>query len=139
MFLADKNQCDLNPVLSSSYDHYSEEGVVATKDQDLITRELEGCQFSSRETFIYEAFMDHHATDLGFKDPFDALLESLFSSHQIISYYINSPTLPSEFSFLKEFLLLLLYFRHYLLINGMDNFILVLKLLEWLLWKFAFT
>jgi hypothetical protein len=42
MFLDDHNQYALTSVLSSPYDHYSEERVVATTNQDLITRELEG-------------------------------------------------------------------------------------------------
>jgi hypothetical protein len=86
-----------------------------------------------------EAFMDQHASDLGFKDPFAALLESYFSAHHKISGFISSPTLSGEYCFLKEFLLLMLHFRHYLLINGMGNIFLVLKSLEWYLWKSAFT
>jgi hypothetical protein len=44
-----------------------------------------------------------------------------------------------EYDSLKEFLSLLLYFFYYLLINGIYGIISILKLLEWLLWKFAFT
>jgi hypothetical protein len=38
MFLVDHNPYDVNPVLSLSYEHHSEEMIVATDDQDLITR-----------------------------------------------------------------------------------------------------
>jgi len=54
MFLYDHNQYALTLVLSSYYDHYSEERVVATNDQNLITRELEGYQFSSKEVVMDE-------------------------------------------------------------------------------------
>jgi hypothetical protein len=139
MFLVDHNQYVLNIVLSLSYDHYSEEGVVATDDQDLITRELEGYQFSSKEAFMDEVFMDQYVSDLGFKDPFAALMESYISDHLKISDFIYSSTLPGEYCFLKDFLSLLLYFSYYLLISDRDKIISVLKLLEWLLWKSSFT
>jgi hypothetical protein len=141
MFLADNDQYDLNHVLSSSCDHHFEEKVVATNDQNLITRRLEGYQFSSKDVVMDEQFfsIDQDIFYLGLKDPFAALLGSYFSSYQNISYYIYSPSLTGEFCFLKGFLLLLLYFRHYLLISGMDKIISVLKLLEWLIWKSAFT
>jgi hypothetical protein len=75
MFLADHNQYALNPTLSLSCDHYSEEGVVATDDQDLIIRELEGYQFSRKEAFMDEQLfsVDQYVSDLGFKDLVAAL------------------------------------------------------------------
>jgi hypothetical protein len=76
MFLVDNDQYDLNPVLSSSCDHDFEERVVATNDQDLITRELESHLFARREAFMDEAFIDQYFSDLGFKDPVAALMES---------------------------------------------------------------
>jgi hypothetical protein len=141
MFLADNDQYDLNHVLSSSCDHHFEEKVVATNDQNLITRRLEGYQFSSKDVVMDEQFfsINQDIFYLGLKDPFAALLGSYFSSYRNISDYIYSPSLTGEFCFLKGFLLLLLYFRHYLLISGMDKIISVLKLLEWLIWKSAFT
>jgi hypothetical protein len=42
MFLVDHNPYDVNPILSLSYEHHSEEMIVTTDDQDLITRELQG-------------------------------------------------------------------------------------------------
>jgi hypothetical protein len=83
--------------------------------------------------------VDQHASDLGFKDPFAALLESYVSDFMKISNCIISPILMGEYGFLKEFLSLLLHFSYYLLVSGKDKIISILKLLEWLLWKSAFT
>jgi hypothetical protein len=105
MFLVDNDQYDLNLVLSSSCDHDFEERVVATDDQDLITRGLEGYQFSSKEAVMDEQLfsMDQYVSDLGFKDPVAALMESYISNHLIISYFL-SPTFTGEYGFLKIFL-----------------------------------
>ena len=83
MFLANKYQYALNHVLSSSCDHHSEEKSVATDDQNLITRRLEGYQFSSKDVVMDEQwfFVDHHIFYLGFKDPFATLLGSYFSAY----------------------------------------------------------
>jgi hypothetical protein len=113
--------------------------MVATDDQDLITRELESHLFASREAFMDEALIDQYVSDLGFKDLVVALMESYGSEYVKISDLFYSSSLPGESSFLKEFLSLLLHFRHHLLINGMDKIFLVLKLLEWMLWNSAFT
>jgi hypothetical protein len=137
MFLDDHNQYVLNPTLPLYCDQYSEEGVVAIDDQDLITRELEGYQFSSRKTFMDEQLF--YVDQNSFKDSFVALLESYFSHHPKISNFINSPALLGEYCFLKEFLSLLLHFSYYLLVSGKDKIISILKLLEWLLWKSTFT
>jgi hypothetical protein len=76
MFLVDHNPHDVNPIFSLYNEHHSEEMIVVTDDQDLIIRELEGQQFSIKEIFIDEAFIDQHASDFSFKDPFIALMES---------------------------------------------------------------
>jgi hypothetical protein len=83
--------------------------------------------------------MDQHVSDLGFKDPVTALMELYISDHPKISDFFNSSTLPSEYCFIKEFISLLLHFRYHLLISDRDKVISVLKLLEWLLWKSAFS
>jgi hypothetical protein len=140
IFLVDHNQCVSNISFPLSYDHYSEEGVVATDDQDLITTELEGYQFSSREAVMNEQLfsVDQHFSDLGFKDLVAALMESYISNHLKISDFI-SPAFTGEYGFLKDFLSLLICFSYYLFISDRDKIISVLKLLEWLLWKSAFT
>jgi hypothetical protein len=139
MFLVDNDQYDLNLVLSSSCDHDFEERVVSTYDQYLITRELESHMFASREALMDEAFIDQYVSDFGFKDPVAALMESYFSDHLKVSDFIYLPALLGEYCFLKEFLPLLLHFRHHLLISGMDEIFSVLKLLEWMLRKSEFT
>jgi hypothetical protein len=99
MFLANHNHYNLNLIFSLSYDHYSEEGVVSIDDQDLITRELEGYRFSSKEAVMDEQifFVDQHVSDLGFKDPVSALMESYISYHLKVSYFIYSSTLLGEY------------------------------------------
>jgi hypothetical protein len=139
IFLADNDQYALNPFSSSYYEHQSEERVVVMDDQDLITRELEGHQYSNKEVIMDETFMDQHASDFSFKDPVAALMESYGSEYVKISDFFYSSSLPGEYCFLKEFLSLLLHFIHHLFISDMDEIFSVLKLLEWLLWKSAFT
>jgi hypothetical protein len=85
------------------------------------------------------SFLNQHDCDHGFEDPVAALLESYLSNSLKISDFIISPALVGEYDFLKEFLSLLLYFCYYQLISGRDEIISVMKLLEWLLWKFSFT
>jgi hypothetical protein len=123
-----------------SRDHYFKEEVVSPDDQDLLMKEQEGYQFSSKEAFMDEHFFpeDQHVSDLGFKDSFAALLESSFSDFLKISDFI-SPAFTGEYGFLKDSLSLLVYLCFYLLISDRDKIISVLKLLEWLLWKSAFT
>lgn len=83
MFLIDQNPYDVNPVLSSSCEHYSKEEVVMIDDEDLIIREQEGHQFSSREAVMFEQgfSMDQHVYDLSFKDLVTAFMESYFSEN----------------------------------------------------------
>jgi len=83
--------------------------------------------------------MDQHASNLGFKDPIAAYMESYVSYFMKISDYIISSIFMGEYSFLKEFMSLLLYFCYYSLINDIYGIISVLKLCEWLLWKASFT
>jgi hypothetical protein len=56
-----------------------------------------------------EAFMDQYVSDLGFKDPVAALMESYGSEYVKISDFFYSSSLPGESCFLKEFLSLLLH------------------------------
>ena len=84
-------------------------------------------------------FVDQHASDIGFKDPFAALLESYVSNFLKNSNCIISLILIGEYGFLKEFMSLLLHFCYDSLINDIDEIISIIKLLEWLLWKYAFT
>jgi hypothetical protein len=140
MFLVDHNPYDVRPFLSSSYEHHSEEMIVTTDDQDLITRGLEGYQFSSEEAIMdVQLFsMDQYVFHIGFKDPVVSLMESYISNHLIISYFL-SPAFTGEYGVLNFFLSWLICFSYYILINGMDKIISVLKLLEWMLWTFDFT
>ena len=141
MFLADHNPYDLNTVLSLSYKHHSEERVVVTNDQDMITIELEGHQSSNREAAIAERMfsMDQHVSYLCFKDRVAAFMESYIPENLKISYFLNLSTFPGEYDFLNEFLPLLLHFKHQLLISDKEKVSSILKLLEWLLWKPTFT
>jgi hypothetical protein len=140
MFLTDHNPCHLNIALSLSFEHYSEEEVVLIDDQDLITIELEGHQFSNKETVMIEQVfsMDHHVYDLGFKDPVATFMESYISENLKFSDVRSSQMFLGGYGFLNEFLSLLLHFRRHLLIGGMDEIISVLKLLGWMLWKSTF-
>jgi hypothetical protein len=142
MFLADHNPCHLNTALSSSYDHDSEERQIAIfYDHKLLSREQEIHQSSSKEVVMVEQVfsLDQHVYDLSFKDPVAAFMESYISENLKISDFLSSPMFPGEYGFLNKFLSLLLYFRYHLLIGVMDKIFSVLKLLEWLLWKSAFT
>jgi hypothetical protein len=69
MFLADHNPCHLNTALSSSFEHYSDEEILVIDDQDLISREQEDDQSSSRGTIMddQEFFVDQHVSDLLFQ------------------------------------------------------------------------
>ena len=74
-----------------------------------------------------------------FHDPLNEYIELHFSNTLEHAKLIFLSACPGEYGFLNEFLSLLLHFKHHLLINGIDEIISVLKLLEWLLWKFSFT
>ena len=83
--------------------------------------------------------LDQHVYDLSFNDPVAAFMESYISENLKISDFLILLMFPSEYGFLNKFLSLLLYFRYHLLISVMDKIFSFLKLLEWLLWKSAFT
>jgi hypothetical protein len=141
MFLADPNPYDVNHVLLSSCDHYSEEEVVVFDDHKLISREPEDDQSSSRgKVMVEQEFsVDQHFSDLGFKDPVVAFMESYIPENPKISDFLNSSAFPGEYGFLNDSLSLLLHVKHHLLISDKDEIISVLKLLGWLLWKSTFT
>jgi len=141
MFLADHNFCHLNTAISSSSEHYSEEEVVVFDDHKLISREQEGHKSCSRGTIINVQLFpkDQQVSDLSFKDPVAAFIESYILENLKVSDFFSLHMFPGEYSFLKEFLSLLLHFRYHLLINDKDKFYSVLKLLGWLLWKSVFT
>jgi hypothetical protein len=142
MFLNDHYQCDLKPFVPLSCDHHAgNEETAIVDDQELISKEKEGYLFASREAFMDEQLfsVDQHASDIGFKDPFAALLESYVSNFLKISNFIISLIPMGEYGFLKELMSLLLYLCYYSLISDIDEIILVIKLLEWLLWKSVFT
>ena len=48
MFSTDLYSYDVNPILSSYYEHYSQKEILMIDDQDLIVREQEGHHFFSR-------------------------------------------------------------------------------------------
>ena len=53
MFSTNIYSYDVNLVLSSYYEHYSQKEILMIADQDLIIREQEGHQFFSREAVIF--------------------------------------------------------------------------------------
>jgi hypothetical protein len=65
----------------------------------LVSREQEGHLFASRKEFMNEQLfsVDQHASNLVFKDPFAALLESYVSDFLKISNCIISPILMGEY------------------------------------------
>jgi hypothetical protein len=143
MFLADHNyQCDLNPVVPLSCDHHAENKETAiVDDQNLISREPEGCLFSSKEECMYEqlSFLNQQVSNHGLEDPIAAYMESYVSDCLKIPVFIISQVFMGKHVSLKEFLSLFSDLCYSLLISGMDGIPSVMKLLEWLLWKFSFT
>jgi hypothetical protein len=77
----------------------------------------------AREAFMDEKlfYVDQHASDLGFKDPVAAYMESYVSDFLKISDCIISPIFMGEYGFLKEFMSLLLYLCYYSLISDIDE------------------
>jgi hypothetical protein len=72
-------------------------------------------------------------------DPITIYMETYVSDFLKISNCIISLILMGEYGFLKELMLLLLYFYYYSLTSDIYEIILVIKLLEWVLWKSSFT
>ena len=122
---------DVNPILSSYYEHYSQKEILMIDDQDLIIREQEGHQFFSTEAVIFEQgfFVDQHVFDHGFKDPVAAFMDSYFSENPKISYFLRLPLFMGKYGFLKNFLSLLLHVKYHLLISDKDEISSVFKLL----------
>jgi hypothetical protein len=141
IFLSDHNQQNLSPIIQLSCDHYSEEETVTLDDQELLSKEQECHLFSNKGECMHchSSFLNQHDCDLGFEDTVVYLLESYLSYSLKISYFIISLELVGEYDSLKKFLSLLLYFCYYLLISAIDVIMSIVKLLEWLLWKFSFT
>ena len=141
MFSTDFNSYDVNPVLSSYYEHYSQREILMINDQDMIIREQEGHQFFSRESVIFQQgfFVDQHVFYHGFKDLVAAFMDSYFSDKLKISYFLRLPLFMGKYGFLKNFLSLLLHVKYHFLISDKDEIYLVFKLLGWMLWKSAFT
>jgi len=141
MFLVDYNLDVLNHAVQTSCDHLYEEEVVVLDDQELLMKEQGGHLFLSKGEFMQRQsfFLNQHVFEYGFEDPVAALLESYLSDFLKISHFIISLALRGEYDSLKMFLLLLPYLCYSLLISAIDEIISVIKLLEWLLWKSAFT
>jgi hypothetical protein len=124
-----------------SYGHYSEEETDTLDDQELFSKEQESHIFFSKGEGMHwqSSFLNQYDCDRSFEDPVLSLLESyLLYSLKILDFIISS-ALVGEYDSLKEILSLFLFSYYYLLISGIDGIISVMKLLEWLLWKFVFT
>jgi hypothetical protein len=141
MFLDDHSPCHLRIAPSSSAEHYSDEEIVVFDDHKLISREPESDHSSSKGTIMAEQefFVDQHVFDLPFKYLVAAFMESYFPENLEISNFFISHMFLGEYGFLNEFLSLLLHFINHVLIGDKDKVLSILKLLEWLLWKSAFT
>jgi hypothetical protein len=83
--------------------------------------------------------MSQNVFDLGFRDPVVSLMELYILDPLKISDFVYSSVFTSEYSFLKVYLSLLISFSYFLLSNDRDKVISVLRLLQWLLWKFVYT
>jgi hypothetical protein len=95
----------------------------------------------SKEAFIQGQlfFVSQNVFDLGFRDPVAALMELYISDPLKILDFVYSSVFTSEYSFLKVYLSLLISFSYFLLSSDRDKVILVLRLLQWLLWKYVYT
>jgi len=137
MFLADHNPCHLNTSLSSSSGHFSEEKVIMIDDQDLISREQEGDQSSSKGTIMVEQkaaidvklFPKHqHVSNISFNDPVEAFMELYLLKNLKVLDFFSLHMISGEYDFLKKFLSVLSHFKHHLLISDKDEIISILKL-----------
>jgi len=77
IFSVDPYSYDSNITLSSSSEYFFEEKVIMIHDQDQISKEQKDDQSSGRETIIddQEFCIDHHVSDLCFKDLVEAFME----------------------------------------------------------------
>jgi hypothetical protein len=134
--------------LLSSCQHYSDNEIVVFDDHELISRGQEDDQSSCRGTVMAEQEADidgqlfskeQHVTCLPFKDPVVAFMDIYFSKNLKIYDFLSLPLFPGKYGFLKDLCLLLIHVKHHLLIGDKDEISSVFKLLEWLLWKSAFT
>jgi len=82
---------------------------------------------------------EQHVTYLPFKDPVAAFMDVYFSKDLKISDFLSLPLFLGKYGFLKDLCLLLIHVKDHLLIGDKDEISSVFKLLEWLLWKSAFT
>jgi hypothetical protein len=148
IFKTDHDLCHSNTALSSSSENFSEEKVIVFDDHNVITKEQEVNQSSNRRTVMVEQEVsidiqlfpeDQHVSDLCFKDPVAAFIESYISEKLKVSDFFSLHMFSGEFGFVNGFLSFLLHFKHQLLISVNDEIISVLKLLGWLLWKSTFT
>jgi hypothetical protein len=141
IFIVDQNLCYSNTALSSFSEHCSEEEVIVFDDQKAITKESESHKYSSKEAVIeIQLFPEEkQVSDLSFKDPVAAFIESYFSEKLKVSDFFSLHMLSGEFGFVNGFLSFLSHLKHQLLISVNDEIISVLKFLGWLLWKSTFT
>ena len=140
IFLVDHSQNALSP-MQLSHDHFYEDEIIIPDYKELILKgQTTHFFFSKRESMHRQlSFQNQHVSEHGYEDPIAILLESYLSDSLKILDFIISLTLLGEYDFLKEFISLLVYFCYSLLISDKDEIISVIKLHEWLLWKFAFT
>ena len=148
MFSAELNPCDGNLVLLSSCQHHSDNEMVAFADHELISRELESDQSSSRGTTMAKKEVaidvqlfpeDQYVSVLPFKDPVAAFMELHFLDGLKVSDFFNLPMFLGKYGFLKSSLSLWFHVKHHLLISDKDEISSIFKLLGWLLWKSTFT
>ena len=110
-------------------------------DQKMITKESKNHKYSRKEAVIEIKLFpeEKQVSNLSFKDPVAAFIESYFSEKLKVSDFFRLHMLSCEFGFVNGFLSFLSHLKHQLLISVNDEIISVLKLLGWLLWKSTFT
>ena len=108
MFFADPFSCDVNPVLLSSCEHYSDKEIVVFDDHELISRGQEDDQSSCRGTIMAEQEADidvqlfpeeQHVSYILFKDPVAVFMELHFSEGLKVSDFFSSPMFSGEYDF----------------------------------------
>ena len=76
---------------------------------------------------------DQQISDISFKDPVAAYIESYISENMKNSDFLILSVFPNDFGFVNNFLSLFLHFKHQVLINDRDKVSSIFKLLERLL------